>query len=90
MRDSEELEYQRSLACALPAQGPNRFERGMHFFLSAWRTAAELRCAFAWELRTVRNVGHSHSELASVAVALVRHSTDVPSRVPSLPLMSRL
>jgi len=55
------------------AQGPHRLSRGKHFFDAAAAEAKRLGVPFAWELKTVRGIGHSGNGMAPAAArALLR------------------
>jgi pimeloyl-ACP methyl ester carboxylesterase len=54
---------------AAEAQGSNRFERGLDFFLNARKLAQSLELPFNWSLQTVPQVGHSNKHMAFVTAA---------------------
>jgi hypothetical protein len=54
---------------AASAQGANRFERGLDFFLNARKLAHSLDIPFNWALQTVPLVGHSNKHMAFVTAA---------------------
>jgi hypothetical protein len=54
---------------AASAQGANRFERGLDFFLNARKLAHSLELPFNWSLQTVPQVGHSNKHMAFVTAA---------------------
>ena len=62
------LRYLRTTKAAL-AQGSNRFERGLDFFLNARKLAHALELPFHWSLQTVPQVGHSNKHMAFVTAA---------------------
>jgi len=53
------------------AQGANRLERGVNFYLKARDTAEDQSLPFRWQLRVVPGIGHDHTEMAKVAAPLV-------------------
>lgn len=53
------------------AQGPHRFARGLNFFRSAQRTAADQDLAFSWHLATVPGVAHDNAGMARAAASRI-------------------
>jgi len=49
------------------AQGLNRLERGLNFYLAARDTAAAESMPFQWELRVVSGIDHDHTQMAKAA-----------------------
>jgi hypothetical protein len=53
------------------AQGTNRLERGLHFFLTSREMAAQRSLDFAWRMIVMPGVAHSHGDMAKVAAQLI-------------------
>lgn len=53
------------------AQGRFRFERGQNFFKQASERCTELKCNFAWQLKTVPGAAHSNGQMAPAAAAVL-------------------
>ena len=53
------------------AQGVNRLQRGMHFFLTSREMAAERSLPFAWGMTVVPGVAHSHPDMAAAAAPIL-------------------
>jgi alpha-beta hydrolase superfamily lysophospholipase len=53
------------------AQGLNRLERGLHFYLTSRDVAARRSMPFTWRLIVTPGIAHSHSEMARVAAPLL-------------------
>lgn len=53
------------------AQGVNRLERGLYFYLTSRDVAARRSASFNWRLIVVPGIAHSHSEMARVAAPLL-------------------
>lgn len=56
---------------AAMAQGPHRLARGQRFFAMAGEAAAAMGAPFAWQLATVKGVGHDNGGMAADAMAHV-------------------
>lgn len=54
------------------AQGPNRLERGRHFFAAGQATASRLRARFGWHLAYAEGIAHSNSGMAGAAAPLLQ------------------
>jgi hypothetical protein len=52
-------------------QGPHRFARGLHFYGSARRAAAEASMRFNWSCVVVPGVAHDNAGMARSAIELV-------------------
>ena len=70
------------------AQGANRFERGINFYLEAKRAAEALKAEFNWYLKTVPRTGHVNRKMALAAVkelfAVPPHLSSEPAVPPSV------
>ncbi len=53
------------------AQGGNRLERGLNFYLTARNTAEDESLPFRWQLRVVPGIDHDHTEMAKAAADLL-------------------
>ena len=49
------------------AQGDNRLERGLNFYIGARKAARDESMAFAWRLIVVPGVAHDHAQMAKAA-----------------------
>lgn len=58
------------------AQGVNRLERGMHFYLTSRDVAARRPTPFSWRLIVTPGIAHSHSEMARIAAPLLLDDRD--------------
>lgn len=52
-------------------QGSGRFARGQFFFEKAKEQAAQMDCAFFWQKKTVKGVGHSSKKMSLAAAELL-------------------
>ncbi len=53
------------------AQGANRLERGLNYYLVARHTAEDESLEFRWQLRVVPGIDHDHTEMAKAAADLL-------------------
>jgi hypothetical protein len=56
------------------AQGRNRLERGLHFFLRSQQVAHRQSLPFRWRLQVVPGLAHSHRDAAAAAQPLLLES----------------